>query len=179
MNDPASKTSRRLEYQNPYQRIYRQQIELNGRLKEYYVSEAGVRAGVVVVDEGSVLLVNQYRLLIDGTSWEIPGGRVDENESPQDAAVRECLEETGVRCFELSPLLFYQVGLDTLNNPTHLFYTQSVSEQRELKEIHQAEVIGSDWVPLSRCIDMIFEGEILDSFTIIGLFSYARSVERV
>ncbi|HEL9629766.1 TPA: NUDIX hydrolase [Streptococcus suis] len=28
--------------------------------------------------------------------WDIPGGRVEENELPCDAAVRECFEETGI-----------------------------------------------------------------------------------
>lgn len=28
--------------------------------------------------------------------WDIPGGRVEENELPRDAAVRECFEETGI-----------------------------------------------------------------------------------
>ncbi|WP_105116703.1 NUDIX hydrolase, partial [Streptococcus suis] len=28
--------------------------------------------------------------------WDIPGGRVEENELPRDAAVRECYEETGI-----------------------------------------------------------------------------------
>ncbi len=28
--------------------------------------------------------------------WEFPGGRVEGDESPEEAAVRECLEETGL-----------------------------------------------------------------------------------
>ena len=28
--------------------------------------------------------------------WEFPGGKVEPGESPQDAATRECLEETGI-----------------------------------------------------------------------------------
>ncbi|HEL1602736.1 TPA: NUDIX hydrolase [Streptococcus suis] len=28
--------------------------------------------------------------------WDIPGGRVEENELPRDAVVRECFEETGI-----------------------------------------------------------------------------------
>src|SRR5688572_31812409 len=29
--------------------------------------------------------------------WEFPGGKLSPNESPEDGAVRECLEETGLR----------------------------------------------------------------------------------
>jgi 8-oxo-dGTP diphosphatase len=29
--------------------------------------------------------------------WEFPGGKIQAGESPEDAAVRECLEETGLR----------------------------------------------------------------------------------
>ncbi len=39
--------------------------------------------------------------------WEIPAGRVDEGENPEDAAVRETTEETGWRPRGVTPLLSY------------------------------------------------------------------------
>lgn len=38
-----------------------------------------------------------------GGQWDIPGGTVEEGESPEGAAVRECFEETGLtaQCGEL------------------------------------------------------------------------------
>ena len=104
---------------------------------------------------------------------------MDEGEEPEAAAVRECLEETGVRCFNPQPLVFYHVGLDTAFNPTHLFYCHEVSEELEPKQIHTKEVSSSEWVPFDRCIEMIFNQEILDSFSITALLAYRVIKDRV
>ena len=130
----------------------------------------------MVVREGEVLLVRQYRLLINGFSWEIPGGRVDEGETPKTAAIRECLEETGLRCTDAQPLIFYQQGLDSFSCPTHVFYSNQFEEQLELEHIDPKETSGSKWVPMSRCVDMIAAQEIVDSFTILSLLTYRTLV---
>lgn len=49
-------------------------------------------AGNLVVQDGKVLLL--YRS--DEEHWEVPGGKVEEGESPTEAAVREAKEEIGV-----------------------------------------------------------------------------------
>jgi ADP-ribose pyrophosphatase len=47
-------------------------------------------------DDGQVILIRQYRASVDRELWEVPAGRVDAGESPEDAAVRECEEEIGL-----------------------------------------------------------------------------------
>lgn len=49
-------------------------------------------AGSLIVEDGKVLLL--YRR--DEQHWEVPGGKVEEEESPTQAAVREAEEEIGV-----------------------------------------------------------------------------------
>lgn len=49
-------------------------------------------AGNLIVRDGKVLLL--YRE--DEEHWEVPGGKVEEEESPTEAAVREAKEEIGV-----------------------------------------------------------------------------------
>ena len=49
-------------------------------------------AGSLIVEDGKVLLL--YRK--DEEHWEVPGGKVEEDESPTEAAVREAEEEIGV-----------------------------------------------------------------------------------
>jgi len=169
---------RSVVYQDQYQQIYKVNADFGEFTKEYFVREGGERAGIVAVRNNSVLLVKQYRLLINGLSLEIPGGRVDDGELPEDAAVRECLEETGVRCLHPNPLIFYQVALDITPGPTHIFYSDQISNEYEPHHIHQQEVSGFRWVPLNKCMDMIFAGDIVDSFTITGLLAYRTQAAR-
>lgn len=159
-------------YQDKYQQIRQVKADFGDYTKEYFVRDSGERAGVVVVQNGLVLMVRQYRLLINGLSWEIPGGAVDEGESPIAAAIRECLEETGVRCLNPTHLVFYHASLDISYNPTHLFYCEEVAQERDPGSVHQQEVSGSEWVPLPKCLEMIGENQIQDSFTILGLLAY-------
>jgi ADP-ribose pyrophosphatase len=121
--------------------------------------------------------VRQYRLLINRVSWEIPGGKVDEGETPQASAIRECLEETGVFCRSMTPLLSYHPGLDALHNPTYLFYSEDHVKLSGSSHDTQ-EVVQQEWVPLARCIDMIFAQQIVDSFSIVALFSYQALRDR-
>src|SRR5215471_12896515 len=50
---------------------------------------------VAITDASEVVLIWQYRFGTDAMSLEIPGGVIDGEESPQDAARRELAEETG------------------------------------------------------------------------------------
>jgi 8-oxo-dGTP diphosphatase len=46
------------------------------------------------------------------TTWEIPGGHIEENESPEQAARRELTEETGAIDFNLECVATYSVCQD-------------------------------------------------------------------
>jgi 8-oxo-dGTP pyrophosphatase MutT (NUDIX family) len=114
--------------------------------------------------------------MVDSVSWEVPGGAVDQGETLEQAVVRECLEETGVRCFNPQPLLFYHVGLDTFYNPTYLFYTKEIAPKLGPQSINSREVSGCEWVPLGQCIEMVFRQQIVDSFSIVALLSYQNLI---
>ncbi len=45
--------------------------------------------------DGRIVLIRQYRASVDRMLWEVPAGRVDDGETPDEAAVRECEEEIG------------------------------------------------------------------------------------
>jgi mutator protein MutT len=56
-----------------------------------------VAVAVAVVEWDGRFLVGQRPADVPlGGAWEFPGGKIREGETPEEAAVRECLEETGV-----------------------------------------------------------------------------------
>ena len=168
---------RQVVYKDRYQHLYKVTADFGNFQKEYIVRDSGLRAGIVVVCEDSLLLVRQYRFLINGLSWEIPGGKVDEGETAESAAIRECQEESGLLCQELKPLVTFHPGLDTTYNPTHVFYTDKfVDTPRRHRDAREA--CEPVWVPLSRCVDMIFGQEISDSLSIISILSYRTLVDK-
>ncbi len=59
------------------------------------VNCAGIVAIVPVTAEGDVLLVRQFRPVLDSFVVEFPAGLNDKNESLEEAARRELIEETG------------------------------------------------------------------------------------
>jgi 8-oxo-dGTP diphosphatase len=53
-----------------------------------------IRAGIVLIQDGNVALIERHRAGLD--YYVFPGGGVDEGESPEQAAIREAMEELGV-----------------------------------------------------------------------------------
>ena len=67
----------------------------SGRVHEVtIVRHAPSVALLPLTDDGRVLLVRQYRASAARELWEVPAGRLDPGESAEEAAVRECEEET-------------------------------------------------------------------------------------
>jgi ADP-ribose pyrophosphatase len=156
-------------YRNPFQEIYKYTLNFGDHTKNFYVLNAAKRVGVVAEKNGAILMVRQYRLMLDGLSYEIPGGRVDDDENPKAAVIRETYEETGVICSKLKSVLFYHVGLDTNYNPTYVFYSHNIKETEGFNSFHRGEIFSFEWIPVAKCMKMIRTGKILDSMSIIAL----------
>jgi len=126
---------------------------------------------VPIADDGRVILIRQYRASVGREMWEIPAGSVDEGETPEQAAARECEEEIGLapgrieRVRGLFPtpgfcdeeLIFFRVS--QLRSPA----PDSQHKPDEDEDIH------SQLLTLEDARAMVERGEIIDLKTAYGL----------
>ena len=90
-------------FNTPWMSICHKLYELPGgkRGNYFYLHTRGSAMTVPVSGDGKIILVNQYRYLMDGASLELPCGGIKNGQSEEDAARAELLEETGYDCKKL------------------------------------------------------------------------------
>lgn len=93
-----------------------------------------------------------------GGQWDIPGGTVEAGESPEDAAVRECLEETGfvTTCGEL---ITHYTNADTEGRDLAfhtMTYTMHWKEEEATNGIKTSEEEHDDamWLGIDGALDL-------------------------
>jgi len=78
-------------------------------------------------------------------TWEIPGGRIEEGESPIDAAHRELQEETGAVEYDLKPICIYSVMME--EESFGLLCYAEVESLGDLPDTEIGEIDFFDWEP--------------------------------
>jgi 8-oxo-dGTP diphosphatase len=73
-------------------------------------------------------------------TFEIPGGHIEKNETPFDAAGRELMEETGAISFTLEFICTYSVEKGNRKDYGKLFFAE-ISEIGEVKDISEIEEV--------------------------------------
>jgi len=145
-------------------------VELpDGTRFEHHVLRLPREAAAAVVHdpERGVLLLWRHRFITDTWSWEIPGGGIDEDETPEQAAARETLEETGWRPGPLSLVGAYHPLSGAVDQRFHVFLANGATHLGEPADRNEAERI--EWVPVDRVRQLVRSGEVTEGFSLTGL----------
>ncbi len=115
-------------YQQAHVVIREDALELpDGREQAYPVLYLGASVGVLpFVSKDQVVLVRQYRHLTRAFSWEIPGGGILPNETPDEAAQRELREEAGYRADRLRRLGEFWPSNAYLDEIIHIYVAEEL-----------------------------------------------------
>ena len=126
-------------------------------------------AAVLLVKDGKVLLVKQFRYLYGKPIYEIPAGKLNYGEDPQLAATRELEEETGFKA-KLAHLLDIYPTPGYTDEIIHIYLAQSYVVTKQ--NLDEGEFLNYCFIDIEDVLQMIENGEISDAKTIIALYKY-------
>ena len=118
-------------------------------------------------EDPQVLMIRQYRYAAERYLYEIPAGRLDEGEDPAECARRELQEETGCRAERVEPLTTMYTTPGFTDERIHLFMAMGITHGDHERE--KDEFLEVEPMPLSRALELIRDGEIVDGKTVVAL----------
>lgn len=160
-------------FQSNYAQFRKEVCELEaGRIMpNYYILDVRDWVNVVAITaDGKIILVRQYRHAVKNITIEIPGGAIDDNgETPEAAARRELLEETG---FEAGAQIFESKhfpnpALQSNQLWTYIFVDCVKIAEPNWDEFEEMEI---DLVSFNELKDQVYGGLITHSLILASLF---------
>lgn len=131
------------------------------------VRHPGAAAVVPLKDDGTVILIRQFRHAAGGFIYEIPAGKLDPGEDPRVCAARELEEEIGYRASQLDLLSSILTAPGFTDEVIHIYKATRLTRGRQ--QLDRDEVLEVIEMPLVEAIRMIETGTIRDAKSIVGL----------
>jgi ADP-ribose pyrophosphatase len=154
-------------YQGKAFSVYKYTVLFKERRFSREIIERRDGAVLVPVDKDlNVLLISEYCAGSNSFVLSLPGGSIEDDESPEQSAVRELREETGYRAKQLFKLQFAYTHPSTSNRRSHAFLAYDLVLDPLPKS---AEIIDVIKMPLQAAIKSVYEDFVSDVSTVGNL----------
>lgn len=144
-------------------------VELdNGSFKErLIIKHPGGISVIPFIDDENILMVTQYRYALGTDTLEIPAGKLNKSESPEEATHRELKEETGYEATDITKITSFAAACGYSDEIIHVYKATGLKKtgaRTDTDEISQVEIVET-----KKLKNMVQSGEIIDGSTILSL----------
>lgn len=148
----------------------------NGKItSREVVRHQGAVAVAALNNKNELILIKQFRYPVDKVLWELPAGKLEKGEEPEQCAKRELAEETGYGAKKWTHLSTFYTTPGFSDEIMHVFLAQGLynktlnADDDEFIEVYQ--------ISLTRSLEMIKFGEIVDAKTIAGILLTNQTIK--
>lgn len=149
--------------------VYTDDVELpdGSHSTRDWIKHPGASAIVPVFEDGTILLVKQFRYPPQKMFLEVPAGKLDAGETPERTAEREFLEESGYEAGNISKTGAFYPAIGYADEIIHTYVGWNLTERKKNEDID--EFLINFRVPFSEALRLIRKGVINDGKTICSL----------
>jgi ADP-ribose pyrophosphatase len=171
---PAKILSSQTIYDGPVFGIRRDEvIEPSGvRATREMITHPGSVVVLPLLADGQILLIQQYRHAARQYLWELVAGRIDEGETPREAAERELIEETGYRAAKIRIFLEMFPTPGFLEEKMFLLLAEDLTPGEAAPE-EDEKIVSHAYKP-KELQEMIRKNKMRDAKSIAGILYYLK-----
>ena len=172
MLDSWKKLSTKQLLAHPRLKVYEDEVVLpNGYQTQYLHFGKSQDAAMVIAvnDEGRIFVQKEYSYPPDEWLYQFPGGALEDDETPEQGAVREFAEEGGM-AGDLQSIGSFYVDNRRRPNKSYVFVAHNLKETQATKDAE--EVFEDFWFTESEIDTMIGAGEITNYTLLAGWALY-------
>lgn len=167
MFNESKKTSEYI-YKGKILNLRRDEVEIfGGKTAVREIVEHHGGSAVLCVKDGKILLVKQYRYAFNKEIIEIPAGKINEGENPQETAMRELEEECGIKAKKVDLIYTMYPSPGYTEEVVYIYKAEGIEKGQT--HFDEDEDIESFWVETEKAKEMVKSGEIADAKTIIAI----------
>ena len=149
--------------------VFCDKVELpNGKeTKREFIRHPGAVAVVPITQEGNIVLVRQFRYPVGKAILEVPAGKLDKGEHPDECARRELEEETGYVAQSIKRLSSIYTTPGFTDEVIHLYIAENLTLAKQClddDEFLAVEVYTKEQIKM-----MIIDGTINDAKSMLAL----------
>ncbi len=175
-----------MEPKNPETEVIRHQEIYSGKIIRVNVDRVRLASGAEVIrevvihpggvvavpqlEDGSILLIRQFRYPLQKFILELPAGKLDMGKSPAETIAAELVEETGYQAGSLEYGFSFFTTPGISNEIIHLYLARNLSPVP--RQVQEGEHITVEPHTIEDCLRKIETGEISDAKTILGILWY-------
>ena len=181
--EKAKVLSSKVSYQGPLFRVLTEEVsEPTGKHVTRDIIRHNGSIVVLAVDSSRskedplILMEQQYRHAAGQYLMEVPAGKLEPGEDSLDAAKRELMEETGYQAKRWRKLVRYFASPGFLGEWMQVYLAEGLTPGEAQPE--EDESIDVAMVPLSKVLQQIQSGKILDGKTLVSVMLYDRMLHR-
>jgi len=173
-SNPWKTLSSRIAYQSPYLTVREDKVLTPGGSEGTY-SVVESKPGVLIIaqtDNDEIYLIESFRYPLQAWRWEIPGGGIDQGDTPLQAAQKELEEELGLRADNWEQLGdMYPSNNGPLNDHNLVFLARGLHATQNSHETGEA-IRPPKAVPWKEVLTMVQQGQLTDGQSLGVLLHY-------
>ncbi|MGI5828185.1 MAG: NUDIX hydrolase [Patescibacteria group bacterium] len=161
----------------PWFEVYKEKIRFpNGHIDDYFVfKRQSPFVAVVAVQKDEIFIIKQWRPTLKRWIYELPMGGINGKETPQKAAQREFLEETGYKAKTWKLLGEFWVAPGYSSEKGYVFLATGIIKITGRAEDNPKEMIEVLRVSVRQLKEMIRKRELRDGPSLASLMLYLNT----